>query len=381
MKINEFDNLIKDKFEQTELAYNPANWGKLTQELSSTRGGRVINWTRSLGIAASLLLSIAAFTWILTRNDKVDTVASVPAVANDQPAKVHHQKAVPVPTTEIAETSNISERTTATPPRSASKLAGRGNTIPASIATANIEPSVPASTEKTEQQPIAETKTGDTKEHNDISIQPAPNKTYVSNEPFRPEPVIEQQPKGRTHLSITGGLNYGSLNTGYAAGINARQKLGRKVYIEGDLALVSNKSEQASSVTPTQYNAYATGTAGRSAVANSLTQAPSNFLYLQFNPSLGLQVHKKLSFSVGADLQRLLDHNNKVKTLVYQSDDLKLIPGTDVGLTGKTEYNVSNRIRAGVLYREGINNFINGSDDYFDRRYLQVQLKFRVLGK
>jgi len=381
MKINEFDNLIKEKFEQTELAFNPANWERLTQELDTTPGSRVINWRRSLGIAACLLLALGTFAWIFTRDQKVDTVASVPENTTEQPNKVHHQKAVPVPTTEIAATSNIIERTSAAPQKPANRQTEGGNTIPASIATASMETPVPASTPPTEQQPIAETITGDTKEHNDISIQPAPNKTYVSNEPFRPEPVIAQQPKGRTHLSITGGLNYGSLNTGYAAGINARQKLGRKVYIEGDLALVSNKSDQASNVTPTQYNAYAAGTAGRSAVSNSLTQAPSNFLYLQFNPSLGLQVHKKLSFSVGADLQRLLDHNNSVKTLVYQSDDLKLIPGTDVGLTGKTEYNVSNRIRAGVLYREGINNFINGSDDYFDRRYLQVQLKFRVLGR
>lgn len=381
MKINEFDNLIKEKFEQTELAFNPANWERLTQELGTTRGSRVINWRRSLGIAACLLLALGTFAWIFTRDQKPETVAGVPANINEQPINVHHQRTGSAPTTEREETSDITKSATTVPQRSVSKTTGGGNTVPSPIANVNIASSLPASTVIAEQQPIAETNTGDTKEHNDISIQPAPNKTYVNNEPFRPEPVIAQQQKGRTHLSITGGLNYGSLNTGYAAGINARQKLGRKVYIEGDLALVSNKSEQASSVTPTQYNAYATGTAGRSAVANSLTQAPSNFLYLQFNPSLGLQVHKKLSFSVGADLQRLLDHNNKVKTLVYQSDDLKLIPGTDVGLTGKTEYNVSNRIRAGVLYREGINNFINGSDDYFDRRYLQVQLKFRVLGR
>ena len=52
-----------------------------------------------------------------------------------------------------------------------------------------------------------------------------------------------------------------------------------------------------------------------------------------------------------------------------------------MGLTGKTEYAVTKKLKAGVLYREGINNLINGGEEYLDRRYLQVQLKFRVFGK
>ena len=111
-------------------------------------------------------------------------------------------------------------------------------------------------------------------------------------------------------------MNYGSLNTGYVAGINARQKVGGKLYVEGDLGIVSNQVNQ-STVTSAQYNTFGAGLAGKSSVSNVVTQTPSNFLYVQFNPSLGYQVHKKVSLSLGADLQRLLDQKDNLKTLVY----------------------------------------------------------------
>jgi hypothetical protein len=110
-------------------------------------------------------------------------------------------------------------------------------------------------------------------------------------------------------------MNYGSLNTGYMAGINARQKIGGKMYVEGDLTLVSNQVTQ-STVTANQYDAFNSGGAGKSSESNTVTQTPSNFLYVQFNPSVGYQVHKKVSLSLGADLQRLLEQNDNLRTLV-----------------------------------------------------------------
>lgn len=375
MNTNEFDDLIKAKVEQTELAYNPANWDKLTRELHPAPAIQVgkTGFIRYMGIAASLLLVVAAFAWIFTRNNKDESIAKAPVPATTTPSKVHHQKSVAVPPVTEEESENVTPASTvAAAPVERKKATHRTilqTPAPIAVQSPAVAQTQPAEPVVNEELPIVKNRTPD---------KAAPANPFSFNESFQPKPVIIAG--GKTHVSITGGMNYGSLNTGYMAGINARQKIGGKMYVEGDLTLVSNQVTE-STVSPNQWAAFESGLGAKSSESNVVTQTPSNFLYIQFNPSVGYQVHKKVSLSLGADLQRLVDHNDNLKTLVYQSDELKLIPGLDMGLTGKTEYAVTKKLKAGVLYREGINNLINGGEEYLDRRYLQVQLKFTVFGK
>ena len=185
-----------------------------------------------------------------------------------------------------------------------------------------------------------------------------------------PEPDVKPR-QSRGGVSLAAGMNFGSLNTGYMAGINARQRLGRKTFVEGDLAVVGNTASK--TFTQTAF----TPQPGSSARGAAIDYRSLNLVYVQFNPTLGYQVHKQVSVGIGADLQRMVNGDN---TLVNVDEEIKTIPGTDVGLTGKTEIALSRRLKAGVLYREGINNFLNSSAEYFDRRYIQVQFKFRVTG-
>ena len=382
MNTNEFDDLIKAKVEQAELAYNPANWEKLTRELKPAPVMHISkpNYMRYMGIAASLLLVVSAFGWFLTRDAKDETIAKTPAANITAPATVNHQKKAHLPpvTEEETTTQNntpVTPATNAVIPAIAHKQRTTTQTAP-QASTPIVEDKTPVPVQET-QKPIVQEQPA-VAENKPIQ-KPAPANPFAFNDQFPPQ--RQAAPAGKTHVSITGGMNYGSLNTGYVAGINARQKVGGKLYVEGDLGIVSNQVNQ-STVTSAQYNTFGAGLAGKSSVSNVVTQTPSNFLYVQFNPSLGYQVHKKVSLSLGADLQRLLDQNDNLKTLVYTSDEMKLIPGLDVGLTGKTEYAVTKKLKAGVLYREGINNLVNGGgDEYLDRRYLQVQLKFTVFGK
>jgi hypothetical protein len=177
----------------------------------------------------------------------------------------------------------------------------------------------------------------------------------------------------KTFVSLTGGMNFGSMNTGYMAGINAKQKLSKKIFLEGDLAIVGNTASQTFTKQQIPVN-----TAGGSLKGAPIDYKDANLIYVEVNPTVGYQLMNKVSVGVGADLQQMVNGTN---TLVNVNDETKTIPAFDFGLTGKTEIALSPKIKAGILYREGINNLINGSSNYFDRSYLQVQLKWTVLHK
>ena len=83
--------------------------------------------------------------------------------------------------------------------------------------------------------------------------------------------------------------------------------------------------------------------------------------------------------SVGGDFQQMLQNSANNETLLFSDgQDARLFPTFDVGVTGKTEINVTPSIQAGVLYREGLNNLIRNETRYVNRRYVQVQVKYSL---
>lgn len=384
---NEFDELLLKKFDEHEFEYQPASWEKLSQSLRpspSTGRTRKFVWMRNAGIAASLLLALSTLAWFL-HHDAPDQTNGTPheIVSANKPA-------LPSTTEPIQQEPSHTNMNAQTPPVYTTRSQRRSPASP-SPAMASVQQKQPApavnNAAKATQQP-AETIVAPEQQVN-IALEDKTNIPIAAHNPSYPkDPVFMQDPvpaprKNNANISITGGLNYGSLNTGYMAGISAKQKLGNKLFLEGDLTLLNNQSDQVAAVTPSQYDAFNSGNGSQRPVTNTVQQGATNFLYLQFNPSVGYSIQKNLSLSIGADLQKWLNNNNSdVKTLVFNSSDApKLIPGLDVGITGKTEYAVTKRLKAGLLYREGLNNLIHGSGEYLDRRYIQVQLKFRVLGK
>jgi hypothetical protein len=174
-------------------------------------------------------------------------------------------------------------------------------------------------------------------------------------------------------FSLAGGINQGSLNTGYALGVSARTRLGSKFYLEGDLAYNTNGN---TSISTRETDIGSSSISPQKVMVSSV----SNFSYLQFSPSVGYQLTRKLSFSLGGDIQKLISSQDR-EIFIGDAGREKQVPGLDYGVTGKAEVRLSKRLTAGLLYREGINNIVRGNASYFDRRYLQVQLKFRVIGK
>ena len=410
MSTNEFDRLVRDKFDSGEFEYKPEGWQQLSRRIDLTPPEKAIKagasagmlrWLPKAGIAAGVAALIGLSVLFFNRTKSTTDITPTAGV---QPAATSGHTQAPVVTTP------------ATP-----------SVAPPSVAATNVPVVVAGHNrgaanktivpQQQAQQPVNTTVVPQANTNNEHIAQA--NTTQPQTQPAnnkKPSVQLPKQPDfsenayaedghrrtGRTSFSLAGGVNYGSLNTGYTLGVSARRKLGTgRFYLEGDLAFVNSNAPKAAAVSEAQYDALSsnytggsknTGNTGASAEPAALAAVPApvksvsqeqalnSLYYLQLSPSVGYNIKKNISVSLGADVQRLLQNNNNEETpVVLTSDQLKLIPQTDVGLTGRAEYGVTRRLKAGMLYREGVNALIDNK--YINRRYVQVQLKFMLFGK
>lgn len=418
MSTNEFDKLIVDKFDQHEFAFKPAQWEKLSKELGEpTNEKKTIpltgGWMKTAAMAACIVAIVSVFAWLYTGNKPEENNIAVNRTEQTTPATITHHQTIAKPQEHIQSSAPVAPTQVVNSP-----IAGTqktfintvqrnnhpqqpviNNTANNNVAISNISIGNNPIANNTTEHPTTDKKI----ETPETAISFQPNKGYTSNcnnnnidlsRYVGDEPMPQRAKQSNTSFGLTGGMNYGSLSTGYVAGVTARKKVAGKVFVEGDLAFVSNKADQAS-MSETAFNVSTNGdvnnlgtsgftTGSASSVKSATVEATSsNFNYLQFTPSVGYQVVPKISLSVGADFQRLLGYDDGMKTIVYENAQTKLAPSLDVGVTGRTEIAVSRKIKAGLLYREGVNNMVRGSasKQYLERRYLQVQLKFTVFDK
>jgi len=368
MSINEFDKLLNEKFNQHEFAYDPAAWEQLSGQLPQSGKRRVMpfTWIKASGIAAALAITVSGVAWYYHHaEEKYPTT-----IADSRQIRNPHATLITIP--EKSTLSNPSKERVAV---SAAKNNNTSLTLhPVAAHQITVQASITAPVSLNDEAKIAVKSSVEPEIVMEQKVERS-TKPEIANQTSKQdlnndylfEPVKKTSPG--TLFSLTGGMNYGAMSTGYAAGINAKHKIGSKLFVEGDLAFVNNKTSQ--SFTQQQQQ--------MAAVSKSpIDYEDAHLMYIQLNPTLGYQVMKNLSLGIGADIQKLVNDDN---TLVNVNDEVKTIPGTDFGLTGKTELSLSKRFKAGILYREGMNNLLKNSSDIFDRRYLQVQLKFIVAGK
>ncbi len=376
MHPNEFDRLIADRFEEEDFLYKTGSWEKLSQQLPSKRPKVIaIGWTKIGGIAAGLAILIATSTYFLSSSESEQVL---PAVATLEQKRAF---------AESSETMEQQQASVAGAEPAAYK-GGHRQSGTALTQEFNRQPGVPGITEQG-QLPVQEGKsTIAASDHGEVAVtekepsegpslvfEPREKPTQATDRP-QMEMNTEQQYNGRFRLSVAGGMNFGSLNTGYAAGLNARQPISRKLFVEGDLAVVSNQGTEAS-MHPAMVPQFNSGTM---AFKGGINTRETQFLYLQVNPSLGYQLTRRLSVSVGGDVQKLLqDDLASERSYMGPDGEARIIPDYDLGLTGRTEFTVNKRLKAGILYREGMNNTLLSGGEYLDRRYMQVQIKYTLI--
>ncbi|MBS1589230.1 MAG: outer membrane beta-barrel protein [Bacteroidetes bacterium] len=365
MTPSEFDKLIKSKFEEHSFEYSAEKWDVLAHQLPNKKKYIPIGWIKTGGIAAGLMLFIGGIAWFFSKNNiQIVQVAQNKISTHVTPSIKPQQETqstviYPKQTKQIA--SLTQQKTTIKVQQISNRIQQKNFNSP----TSTVQPN--------SQTDHAKEILPESNQPSNVDVVFSPKQSQLSKgsasvSNFTNPPKSDQKQKSTT-INLAGGMNYGTLNTGFSAGINARQKLGEHFFVESDLAFVNNRAGQTFSPQAQQTAAL---------YKMPIDYRNANLMYVQINPAVGYQVFKNISVGLGADLQQMVNGEN---TLVNVNDEIRTIPATDLGLIGKTEVSISPKFKAGLQYRSGINNLMNSSTGYFDRRYFQVQLKYAVFGK
>lgn len=393
MKREAFDEELRRKFGEQEFNPDPESWGRLSASLpeKSSRRLRPFFPVSRKWLAAASLLFCFSLGWsiyeyalkpapspLVSRQDDLADPGSQPS-GNTPLSSPDQDSEKRLPEEEKSVVSSADKATKNTSDRRVVTLSEEGKEPAAGSNAAGPVREEPVQNE----MPPSQQSTASAPPSPDMPVNPIPRQVPPNiNILEGPFVSLEAPPRqGKTYIHLTGGWNYGSLNAGYMAGVNARQRLTGKLYIEGDLAYTHGKANQASVLSVAHYQAVSKGGAVPGAFSNTVMQHSKDFNYLQFNPSIGYAIVPKWTVSVGADLQQILENTRETRTLIFIDNEARLLPDLDVGITGRTEYALSRRFRAGVVYRQGVNNLVRGGQEYFDRRYLQVQIKWRVFAR
>lgn len=413
MKPGEFDDLLRQKFDQNDFAYNPRNWDRLAEEMDGRAKRRNLLmwlWMPVTGMAASVALAIGVTSLLHfgfnegaqnggyaqtgkfgAGRQQQEAIAMVPDVAVNAtatPARtktVRGVKTVKNSTPQSAGNNNIGL-----------KLSNMANTgQPATTARyAAAEFAAGAEIDKMPATPAAKTE----KKHQPAVAKHEPMQTF-KEEPKR----LTMRKKMNFSVILSGGVNQGNNNSGYMAGATVRKMINDKVYVESDIAFASSDNVQRTKFMSYENTGGTTGGGTMAAKPASASKVSSddintavngggvtgvvktqdisyNLSYAQVTPGIGVKVMKRMSVGMGPDFQKMLV-DNRPATSVVDRDNIQVAPTFDVGFVGKTEFAFTNRFKAAVAYRKGINGVINPSDKFIDRDYLQFQMKCTIFNR
>ncbi len=393
MKPNEFDELIRRKFDQGDFEYNAANWERLEDRMDRKATRRkILMWLPLAPIAyissvAASLAMIITIPVLMQHKVNENEMPQLSAAARVHVTQLHTQ---PLITANTPNTLKIEKQEI----KKEEKTQIHNNSI-AQQATEEVVANNNA--------PIVNTwKNSD----NDFTTkQKNARKNYPAFSSFDPEPSEDRSRIVKTAISITGGVQYGTMN-GYTIGATGRRMISDRFYVEGDIAFINNNgtgnvgnntsSGTGASVFSAASAKMAAPVNARMVSENDVPTKPSDqtgapaasntgkydLYYAQVTPSVGYNVRRNLSVGVGADVQRLLQTDKPLNTSGSEAITTdKAIPNVDMGIVGKTEVALSKTIKAGVYYRQDMNNVINPGNKFIDRSYMQFNLKFSIFRK
>jgi hypothetical protein len=277
--------------------------------------------------------------------------------------------------TTITYNTNISDHTTITTPSKTATTPHKEGT--GSVVVESLEPRT-----NNTQRDVAEVK----------EVQQINTNPYLHNNDAVTQHYANHTSTNATHknisLGVNGGYNFGTLNSGYALAINAKTQVSSDVFIGGTIGVAMNniQTTNTTAVSIPVSNAKARPSAGNQNSVNlpAVTSTTHNLAYIQFNPSVGYNISKNITFSIGGDVQRLVTSKGSEDINVVfdpTQNQSSLIPKTDLGITGKTEFKLAKNISTALVYREGVNNLVSNATngmDYLNRRYIQVQLSYHI---
>lgn len=393
MSPNEFDRLLREKFDNEMVTFNPDQWKRLASALPKEKNRKLI-YIKLGSIAAALVLLGFGFLYF---NDSNNSIASVdkkeatpkasiivsPDLKNDSPIKLNEPTAKTTISTPL-KLDNLTSSTSIVKKNSTKSL--HQNTISIKSLETQLaiqEPQVTHGFSETSEKFILSkhddvVNSSNQKIKEQISNSALSKTIQIADKELEIEDVKLLASK-RTSINLTGGVNYGSLNLGYMASISAKQNLSDKLFIEGSIGFLQNQEVVSSNMSSSQYSQILNNSnRGRPA---KFSESPSGIYFLQLAPMVGYEIFKNLSVGAGADIQRNLEGTIDNRAIVATEYGFKMIPIWDAGVTTKAEIGLNRQLKAGIVYREGLNNLLSGTQNYYNRRYVQVQLKLKLYGK
>lgn len=360
MTNSDFDKKIQDVFAEAEMPFSEDNWALMQQRLDK-KSPRKLLFLPLLykPYAAAALLAVAASLYFFTSNiDKQDaTFASATA-----PVTYTTAPAAPVDTI----------------------IALDNNLQPADIATHNnsiaILPQQPA-VQVQEIFAVHDSLTSPAEEAAPAE-QPVVNNSRENLPVFLPHFEDERIKRKVTFGVNTGMAIYESQNS-FAGGFVVKHHISSRVAIHAGLGFVQNRqsaSVKHTVVTETPVVRPSDTSLGITTVRTETEyyeQYSKNLPFIQFNPGLSVLVVKRLTGTVGADVQRILIGNNMLDTInKHLAAEGKKVAGIDAGVTVSANYSITKNIGLGLSYRNSLMGMSDGNLQHVKRNYVLVQLQY-----
>ncbi len=414
MKPGEFDELFRQKFEQNDFAYNARNWDALSEQLDGRAKKRSMLmwlWMPATGMAASVALALGVTSMLrFGMPDTKNTGVSYAHTGKYQESKTTKE---PVAMIQYTSPSTVYQHNNKQSRKINKKLAKQNEKIAANnfgIKLQNIVSNEYGQNgKKTNRKVSPEATLLPASAMKEVAAVPKIEKKQIAAKQvmrtFKQDAPIIKKPLNLSVI-LSGGINQGNQNSGYMAGATVRKMINDKVYIESDVAIATSANTQR-----TLYMSYdnptITGTNGGSgSIASKPTSASKitsvetgaiapdnspigvlktqdisyNLYYAQITPGIGYKIMKRMSIGMGPDFQKMLV-DNRPATSEVDRGNLQVAPSFDVGFVGKTEYALTQRVKAAVSYRKGINGVINPSDKFIDRDYVQFQMRCTIFNR
>lgn len=395
-KDKKFDELIKSKLDNDEVLFQPKGWEQMQQAITAQNANKknqkltlvtlFYSWKSITAIASCAIILLGVFMFSLQKGNE-----TIPSTQNQYSSNKNIEKA-------NIEQSDKKENT-ANPNTKIEYISILSHTNKRSNKSIDHQ-EVPFDTKGLLKTNIIESEEGLIATRKEDKIKAPIGKDTLQMSAQEVDFLLKQYitkgfeeegtkkeniSKEGFEIGINGGINYGTLNQGYAMGVVAKTNLSKDVFIDGSIGVnFSNKTDVP--VYSVSSNKVLARPGKNQSPINSpaITDQSNQLVYLQFNPSVGYQVAKNISFSIGGDIQQQINRKNKTEeNVVYYGKDQNaaIIPSSDFGFTTKTEFKISKSINAGLLYREGLNNYFATADNgvnYANRRYVQIQLKYNI---
>lgn len=351
MSPNEFDRLLMKKLSRIPYRYDDSDWEQVKMKLAFTRRKkRIPLGFLTSGVAASVaLLFIGILHFHST--DIATTSTSSSAIRPQHPTGI-------VADRKNKNMLNISIQAAPHP-----AVAERHSFSLASADTMNEE-IVVASNASPDHPPLQSTE-------DPMTMKTLPKTHDRYDDSQMPLGLNDEETKKKSNrsinFSVSGGINYGTGQTGYAVGAVVMKPLTRKIGVEVRLAYVKNTIVPGNS---------SPASSGSGSIFQPVRTSPATSFtlnYLQLASMTNFSLTKKLTLSAGADIQKLLQDGDI--TVSYNSEE-KVIPAFDIGLLLKTDYGLSDRLRAGMSYRLGVKNAVSSEKNYLERNYMQVEFRY-----